>query len=56
MAYQMGVEGVCGFKTMLRCLEAGELEKAAGAALNSRWAKVQTPARAKRVAAMIRGE
>jgi len=55
MAFQMGVEGLCGFKTMLGHLEAGDLGKAAIAALNSKWA-MQTPNRAKRVAAMIRGK
>lgn len=54
MAYQMGVEGVLGFKKMLAALEAGEREKAAKEAINSLWA-AQTPERAARVAALIRG-
>jgi lysozyme len=54
MAYQMGVEGVLGFRTMLAALQAGDRARAADAALDSKWAD-QTPVRAKRVAALIRG-
>ena len=54
MAYQMGVNGLMGFKRMLAALERGERETAASEALDSRWAN-QTPERAWRVAAMIRG-
>ncbi len=54
MAYQMGVRGLLGFGKMLAAMEAGDRAKAADEALDSRWAH-QTPARAERVAAMIRG-
>lgn len=54
MAYQMGVDGLLGFRTMFAALAAGDRKRAAAAALDSRWAK-QTPERAKRVAALIRG-
>ena len=54
MAYQLGVEGLCGFKRMLAALEAGDREMAAKHALNSKWAK-QVPARAQRVSASILG-
>ena len=54
MAYQLGVNGVLGFKRMLAALEAGAREAAAGEALDSTWAK-QTPARAERVTKLIRG-
>ena len=54
MAYQLGVAGVGNFKNMLAALEAGDRQHAAREALDSRWAH-QTPARAKRVAILIRG-
>ena len=55
MAYQMGVAGVLKFRHMLQALEEGDREQAAGEALDSTWAK-QTPARANRVADLIRGK
>lgn len=55
MAYQLGVDGVCGFPNMLAALKAGDRALAAEHALDSDWARFQTPARATRVAAMIRG-
>ena len=54
MVFQMGLEGVSGFKNMLSSLEAHGYEAAAAHALDSKWAQVDTPARAQRVAAMIR--
>lgn len=53
MAFQMGVSGVCRFRTMWRALEMGWYDKAADAALDSLWAK-QTPARAQRTAQILR--
>lgn len=55
MAYQMGAGGVSNFKNMLAALQAGDREKAAAEALDSRWA-IQTPNRAKRVTDLIRGD
>jgi len=55
MAFQMGVGGVLGFKRMLEALRAGDRGRAADEAIDSKWAR-QTPNRAERVAAMIRGE
>jgi len=55
MAYQLGVSGLLGFKLMLAALERGDRETAAENALDSTW-HTQTPARAERVAALIRGE
>lgn len=55
MGYQLGVSGLLGFSKMLAALEAGDRGTAAREALDSRWA-AQTPQRAQRVAAMIRGE
>lgn len=54
MAFQLGVSGVLNFKRMIAALEAGDRETAAVEAMDSRWAQ-QTPQRAKRVAALIRG-
>jgi lysozyme len=54
MAYQLGPSGVVAFKKMLAALEAGDRIAAAEAALDSKWA-TQTPNRAQRVAALIRG-
>ena len=55
MAYQLGVNGVGNFTKMLNALESGDRDLASIEALDSRWAD-QTPARANRVAAMIKGE
>lgn len=53
MAYQMGVSGLLGFRNMLQALQDQDWDRAADEALDSKWAR-QTPARAERVAAMIR--
>lgn len=53
MSYQMGVSGLLAFKNMIAALDAEDYQAAATAALESRWAR-QTPARAQRVAALIR--
>jgi lysozyme len=54
MAYQLGPAGVLKFRNMLAALELGDRASAAKHALDSTWAK-QTPARARRVAELIRG-
>src|SRR6185295_2152590 len=54
MSYQLGVTGVLEFKEMLAALKLGDRETAAREALDSKWA-MQTPDRAKRTAALIRG-
>lgn len=53
MAYQMGVEGLSGFKESLKAMSRGDFSSAADGMLNSLWAR-QTPARAKRHAAVMR--
>jgi len=53
MAYQMGLDGLRGFKEMLAALATGAHETAAREALDSKWA-AQTPARAQRTAEIIR--
>ena len=55
MIYQLGVGGVLKFRNMLRCVAAGEYAAASSEALDSLWAR-QTPARAHRVARLLRGE
>lgn len=55
MAYQMGVNGVLAFRRMLNALTSGGRIAAAREALDSTWAKEQTPERAQRIANLIRG-
>jgi lysozyme len=52
MAFQMGLDGFLGFKTMREHLLKCDWLKAHDAALDSKWAE-QTPARAKRVAKQL---
>jgi len=56
MSFQMGVAGVKGFPKMLAALRQSEWAEARTHALNSVWAKEQTPARALEVATMIGNE
>lgn len=56
MAFQLGVRGVLNFKKMILALERGDRLVAAQEALDSRWAKRQTPERAARMAALIKGD
>jgi lysozyme len=53
MAYQMGLEGLRGFRKMLAAIERQDWQEAHSQALNSKWAKHDTPQRAARVAAML---
>ncbi|MEO3956522.1 glycoside hydrolase family protein, partial [Chromobacterium piscinae] len=53
MAYQMGVDGLAGFKNTLAMITAGNFTGAAAGMLNSKWAK-QTPKRAQRHAEVMR--
>jgi lysozyme len=53
MAFQLGVEGLLGFKSTLQLVMEGKYENAAHAMLQSKWA-AQTPARAKRLAEQMR--
>lgn len=53
MAFQMGVDGLLGFKNTLKMIESGNYSNAATGMLNSLWAR-QTPARAKRMAEQMR--
>lgn len=53
MSFQMGVEGLLGFKNTLRMVEQGRYDEAAAGMLLSKWA-TQTPARAQRLAVQMR--
>ncbi len=52
MAFQMGVNGVLGFKNTLTLIKQEKYKEAAENALKSKWAK-QTPARAREVCQWI---
>ena len=52
MAYQMGINGLKGFKKSLAYMSEHDYNAAASEFMNSRWAR-QTPQRAAKVTAMI---
>jgi len=53
MAFQMGVEGLLGFRNTLRMVQEGRYDDAARGMLNSKWAR-QTPNRAYRLSEQMR--
>lgn len=53
MAWQLGVSGLLGFPKMLKALQAGNWGEAYRQALDSKWAREDTPERAQRVASMF---
>lgn len=53
MAFQLGIDGLLGFKNTLELLRNGKWSEASAQMLESKWAE-QTPARAKRMADAIR--
>lgn len=53
MSFQMGVDGLLGFKNTLEMVRKGDYSDAADGMLNSRWA-VQTPDRALRLSKQMR--
>ena len=53
MAFQLGTSGLLAFKNMLLALRHQKWQEAHDHALDSKWARDDTPARAKRVAAML---
>jgi lysozyme len=53
MAFQLGIHGLLNFKHMLEALRQGLWDRAYSEAMDSDWAR-QTPARAQRVAGMLR--
>ena len=54
MGYQLGIAGLMGFKRMLAALERGDYEAASREMLGSKWARLDTPARAGRLAERMR--
>ena len=54
MCYQMGVSGVSKFKKTLACFENHEYKMAAIEMLDSKWAKSDSPQRAKRMSDIIK--
>ena len=52
MAFQMGIDGLLGFKDTLRYISAGDYKSAARNMRASKWAK-QTPGRADRMATQM---
>ena len=54
MAFQLGVAGLLAFKVTLKSVEDDRFEDAAHQMLISKWAKVDTPARANRLAKVMR--
>lgn len=55
MAYQLGRAGLRAFDDFLPAVRAGDWAKAADEMLNSKWAREDSPARARRLAAAMRG-
>ena len=53
MSFQMGIDGLLGFKNTLAMIQRGDYNGAADGMLNSLWAK-QTPERAKRLSNQMR--
>jgi lysozyme len=54
MSFQMGVEGLLGFEHTLSLVRDGKYENAAHAMLQSKWARLDTPERAQRMADQMR--
>lgn len=54
MAYQMGVDGLLGFRRALAALARDDYAEAATHMLDSKWARHDSPARARRLAEMMR--
>lgn len=52
--YQMGLKGVTGFKEMLKAIDKRDWATAYKEALDSDWAREDTPARAERIANIIK--
>ena len=54
MAYQLGVEGLLGFKNTLKLIKEHKYKEASFEGLNSKWAKEDTPERAKELMNILR--
>lgn len=53
MCFQMGADGLQGFKRMIHAIFQDDWVQAHNEALDSKWARSDSPARARRVAKMI---
>lgn len=49
MAYQLGLDGLLGFRKTIALINAYDYEGAAVEMLDSKWARLDTPERAKRI-------
>lgn len=56
MCFQMGTKGLAGFVNMIAAIMRGDWATAYTEALDSKWAKSDSPARAKRVALALRAD
>lgn len=56
MSYQMGIGGLLKFKKMIEALSVGDFDTAYAEALDSKWARIDSPKRAMRHARVIKGE
>lgn len=54
MTFQLGINGFMRFKRMIMRLEQEDYVKASEEALDSKWARSDTPDRARRIASVIR--
>ena len=54
MCFQLGADGLSKFKRMIAAIFDGDWEQAAIEALDSKWAKRDTPIRAQKVATLLR--
>lgn len=53
MGYQMGMDGLMGFRKMLAALERGDYDTAGKEMMDSKWARSDSPARAQRFRKMM---
>lgn len=54
MCFQLGWDGLCGFKKMLEAIRTRNYPEAERQCLDSKYAKVDTPTRAKRIGHLLR--
>lgn len=54
MSFQLGVDGLLGFNRTMAFMAAGAYDKAAVEMLDSQWAKIDSPNRAKRLSEQVR--
>ena len=54
MGYQLGIGGLMGFRRMLAAIDAGNYRLASDEMLDSKWARQDSPGRARRLAERMR--